>query len=68
MKRLSISFRTSTGGSRTYYFRDPSDSITAEVAQALGNSMIGCVVPADWQLDRAAVIDTTTNELFDLIE
>ena len=68
MKRLSISFRTSAGNSRTFNFRNPKDSLTAAEAQDLGNSMIGVVVPSDWQLDRAAVIDTNTNELFDLIQ
>ena len=68
MKRLTISFRTSSGTSRTFSFRNPKDGITADQVQALGNSMIGVIVPPDWQLDRAAVIDTQTNELFDLIQ
>ena len=68
MKRLNISFRTSAGTSRTYSFRDPKDGLTSQEAQDLGNSMIGSVVPSDWQLDRAAIVDTETNELFDLIQ
>ncbi len=68
MKTLRISFITSDGSSRTFVFRDPKDDVSAGDVQTLGNSMIGVIVPPNWQLDRAAVVDTTTNELFDLIE
>ena len=68
MKRLVISFRTSDNRTRTFTYRDPKDGVTADQVQDLGNAMIGTVVPSDWQLDRAAIINTETNELFDLIQ
>ena len=68
MKRLALSFRTSDGRTRTYYLNDPVDNIDSNAVQSLMNNWLGVIVPSDWQVDRAAVIDTTTNELFDLIE
>ena len=68
MKRLVMSFRTSEGRSRSIYLNDPVDNINATDVQNLMNSMLGVIFPSDWQVDRAAVIDTTTNELFDLIQ
>jgi hypothetical protein len=68
MKRLALSFRTSDGSTRTFYLNDPVDPIDASAVQTLMNHMLGVIVPSDWQVDRAAVIDTNTNELFDLIQ
>ena len=68
MKRLNMSFRTSDGRTRTYSLNDPVDNINATDVQNLMNSMLGVIVPSDWQVDRAAVVDTQTNELFDLIQ
>ena len=68
MKRLVMTFRTSDGRSRTYYLNDPVDNINPTDVQNLMNGMIGVIVPSDWQVDRAAVVDTQTNELFDLIQ
>ncbi len=68
MKTLRISFITSDGRSRTFVFRSPKDGVTADEVQQLGNAMKGTIVPPDWQLDRAAIVDTNTQELFDLIE
>ncbi len=67
MKRLRISFITSDGRTRTYSIPDPVDTITPEDAQTLMNLMLGAFVPSDWIIDRAAVVDTNTNELFDLV-
>ena len=67
MKRLAMSFRTSDGRTRTFYLNDPVDNLSADDVQNLMNAMLGVIVPSDWQVDRAAVIDTNTNELFDLI-
>ena len=68
MKRLVMSFRTSEGRSRSVYLNDPVDNINATDVQNLMNAMLGVIVPSDWQVDRAAVVDTQTNELFDLIQ
>ena len=68
MKRLNLSFRTSDGRTRTLSIPDPKDGVQASEVQDLMNSMIGSFVPSDWQVDRAAVVDTTTSELFDLIQ
>ena len=68
MKRLVMSFRTSEGRSRSIYLNDPVDNINATDVQNLMNAMLGVIVPSDWQVDRAAVVDTQTNELFDLIQ
>ncbi len=67
-KRLIMSFITSDGRSRNFQLQDPIDGISATDVQNLMNSMKGVIVPSDWQVDRAAVVDTTTNELFNLVE
>ena len=67
-KRLIMSFITSDGKTRSFYLQDPVDDINATQVQDVMNMMKGVIVPSDWQVDRAAVIDTNTNELFNLIE
>ncbi len=67
-KRLIMSFVTSDGRSRSFQLQDPVDNIQAADVQNVMNAMKGVIVPADWTVDRAAVVDTNTNELFNLVE
>ena len=67
-KRLIMSFITSEGKTRSFYIMDPKDGLTAQQVQDVMNSFKGVIVPSDWQVDRAAIIDTNTNELFNLVE
>ena len=67
-KRLIMSFITSDEKTRSFYLQDPVDNIQSTDVQNLMNAMKGVIVPSDWQVDRAAVIDTNTNELFNLVE
>ena len=67
-KRLIMSFITSDGKTKSFYLQDPVDPISASDVQNVMNAMKGVIVPSDWQVDRAAVIDTNTNELFNLVE
>ncbi|MCD6450474.1 MAG: DUF2922 domain-containing protein [Thermotogaceae bacterium] len=68
MKRLALTFRTPEGNSRTLYIPDPVDTLDATMVHSLMDAMIGTIVPADYQKDRAAVIDTQTQVFFDLIQ
>lgn len=67
-KRLMMSFVTSDGRSRSFQLQDPVDDIQAADVQNVMNAMKGVIVPSDWTVDRAAVVDTNTNELFNLVE
>ncbi len=67
-KRLIMSFVTSDGRSKSFYLQDPVENISATNVQNVMNAMKGVIVPSDWTVDRAAVIDTNTNELFNLVE
>ena len=68
-KRLLLTFRNTTiNKSRTVYIPDPKDDLTDAEAQDLMDAMVGVVFPSDYQKDRAAVVDTEVNELFDLIQ
>ena len=67
-KRLIMSFITSDNKTRSFYLQDPVDNIQSADVQNLMNAMKGVIVPSDWTVDRAAVIDTNTNELFNLVE
>ncbi len=67
-KRLIMSFVTSDGRSKSFHLQDPVENISATDVQNVMNAMKGVIVPSDWTVDRAAVIDTNTNELFNLVE
>ena len=67
-KRLIMSFVTSDGRSKSFRLQDPVENISATDVQNVMNAMKGVIVPSDWTVDRAAVIDTNTNELFNLVE
>ena len=67
-KRLALTFRTPEGRSRTLYIPDPKDDLDSLTVHQLMDAMIGSFVPSDYQKDRAAVIDTEVNVLFDLIQ
>ena len=67
-KRLALTFRTPEGKSRTLYIPDPKDDLDSREVHSLMDSMIGVIVPSDYQKDRAVVIDTEMNEFFDLIQ
>jgi len=68
VRRLVLSFRTSDGRTRNFFIQDVIENPDANAVKELMQAMIGSFVPSDWQVDRAAVINTDTNELFDLLQ
>ncbi len=68
MRRLVLSFRTPEGRTRSFFIQDVVENPDANAVQELMQAMLGSFVPSDWRVDRAAVVNTETNELFDLIQ
>ncbi len=60
-------FQNSEGRSRTINLNDPKDNLTEQEVQTFMNSAIGVFVPSDYQIDSAHIVDTTTQELFNLL-
>ncbi|HBT38790.1 MAG: DUF2922 domain-containing protein [Pseudothermotoga sp.] len=68
MKRLFLDFVNQADGTRRRItVPNPSDSLTSEqVAQAMDMLISLGAIPSGYVKDRAAIVETTTNEFFDL--
>ncbi|AEX85644.1 hypothetical protein XO10_06080 [Marinitoga sp. 1135] len=68
-KKLRMSFVNSTDGKRkTIYLNDPKADLTDTEVQNAMDSFVGVFIPSGYEKDSATIVDTTTNELFDLIQ
>ena len=70
MKRLFMDFvDPATGDRRRIILNSPKDGITSEEVQnVMENLIVYKVIPSSFQVDRAAIVETNTNEFFDLIQ
>ncbi|WGS63904.1 DUF2922 domain-containing protein [Marinitoga aeolica] len=67
-KKLRMSFVNTVDGKRkTIYLNDPKPDLTDTEVQNAMDSFIGVIVPTGYEKDNATIVDTTSNELFDLI-
>ena len=69
MKRLFLDFVNQTDGKRRrIVIPNPKETLTAEqVSQAMDSMISLGVVPEGYVKDRAAIVETSTNEFFNLI-
>jgi len=69
MKRLFLDFVNQTDGSRRrIVIPSPKANLTADqVSQAMDSMISLGVVPQGFVKDRAAIVETSTNEFFNLI-
>ncbi len=69
MKRLFLDFVDQTEGKRRRItIQAPKENITSqEVSQAMDMFITLGVVPNTYAKDRAAIVETTTNEFFNLL-
>jgi len=70
MKRLFMDFvNPETGDRRRITLNSPKENLTAEEVQNVMEDLIAYkVIPLSFQIDRAAIVETNTNEFFDLIQ
>lgn len=70
MKRLFMDFvNPQDGRRRRIVVQAPREDLTAEqVSQAMDQLITLGAVPSGYVKDRAAVVETTSNEFFDLIQ
>ncbi|MBM7560239.1 DUF2922 domain-containing protein [Marinitoga litoralis] len=67
-KKLRMTFVNTVDGKRkTIYLNDPRVDLTSTEVQSAMDSFVGVLVPAGYEKDNATIVDTTSNELFDLI-
>lgn len=69
MKRLFLDFVNQTDGKRRrIVIPNPKETLTGEqVSQAMDSMISLGVVPQGFVKDRAAIVETNTNEFFNLI-
>ncbi|KAF2958121.1 MAG: DUF2922 domain-containing protein [Pseudothermotoga sp.] len=69
MKRLFLDFVNQTEGKRRRItIQSPKENITSEqVSQAMDTLISLGVVPTGYVKDRAAIVETNTNEFFNLL-
>ena len=69
MKRLFLDFVNQTDGKRRrIVIPNPKETLTGEqVSQAMDSMISLGVVPEGFVKDRAAIVETSTNEFFNLI-
>jgi len=69
MKRLFLDFVNQTDGKRRrIVIPNPKETLTGEqVSQAMDSMISLGVVPQGYVKDRAAIVETSTNEFFNLI-
>ncbi|PVD17367.1 hypothetical protein V512_010630 [Mesotoga sp. Brook.08.105.5.1] len=69
MRNLSVRWYDSAAKkSKGFYIKEPKASLTqSEVETVMGNLITLKVIPSNYAVDYAAVIDTQKNELFNLI-
>lgn len=69
MKRLFLDFVDQTEGKRRRItIQAPKEDITSEqVSQAMDMFITLGVLPSTYVKDRAAIVETTTNEFFNLL-
>jgi len=69
MKRLFLDFVNQTDGKRRrIVIPNPKETLTGEqVSQAMDSMISLGVVPQGFVKDRAAIVETSTNEFFNLI-
>lgn len=69
MKRLFLDFVNQTDGKRRrIVIPNPKATLTSEqVSQAMDSMMSLGVVPEGYVKDRAAIVETNTNEFFNLL-
>ena len=69
MKRLQMKFYDPVEKkSKTLSIDGVIDTLTQAEVEPVMQSMIGVLVTADSQVDEAIIVETTTNEVFNLIE
>ncbi|SHF22833.1 Protein of unknown function [Marinitoga hydrogenitolerans DSM 16785] len=67
-RKLRMSFVNTVDGKRkTIYLNDPRTDLTETEVQNAMDTFVGVFIPTGYEKDNAAIVDTTTNELFDLI-
>ncbi|KAF2955568.1 DUF2922 domain-containing protein [Marinitoga sp. 38H-ov] len=67
-KKLRMTFVNTVDGKRkTIYLNDPRVGLTSTEVQSAMDSFVGVLVPVGYEKDNATIVDTTSNELFDLI-
>lgn len=68
MKRLQMKFYDPVEKkSKTLSIDGVLDTLTQAEVEPVMQSMIGVLVNADSQVDEAIIVETTTNEIFNLI-
>ncbi len=69
MRRLRMKFYDPTlGKSKTISVDGVLDTLTQEEIEPIMQSLVGVLVPATAQVDEAQIVETTTNEVFNLIQ
>ncbi|RAO98992.1 hypothetical protein PW5551_06415 [Petrotoga sp. 9PW.55.5.1] len=69
MRRLSMKFYDpNEQKSKTLSVDGVLETLTQAEVEPVMQSMIGVLVPATAQVDEASIIETTTNEIFNLIQ
>jgi hypothetical protein len=69
MRRLSMKFYDpNEQKSKTLSIDGVLETLTQAEVEPVMQSMIGVLVPATAQVDEASIIETTTNEIFNLIQ
>jgi len=69
VKRLFMDFVNPAGERRRITLNSPKENLTAETVQNVMEDLITYkVISSDFQIDRAAIVETNTNEFFDLIQ
>ncbi|PLV59340.1 DUF2922 domain-containing protein [Thermotoga sp. KOL6] len=69
MKRLYLDFYNEAEGKRRRItVADPIDGLTADQVQSAMQSLLDAKVLEGYAIDRAVVVETNSNEFFDLIQ
>ncbi|ACM22197.1 DUF2922 domain-containing protein [Thermotoga neapolitana] len=69
MKRLYLDFYNETENKRRRIIvNDPVEGLTAEQVQSAMQTLLDSKVLEGYAIDRAVVVETSSNEFFDLIQ
>ncbi|PNS00097.1 hypothetical protein X927_03565 [Petrotoga mexicana DSM 14811] len=69
MRRLRMKFYDSSEGkSKTLSIDGVLETLTQAEIEPVMQSLIGVLVPTTAQVDEAQIVETTTNEVFNLIQ
>ncbi|ABQ46321.1 MULTISPECIES: DUF2922 domain-containing protein [Thermotoga] len=69
MKRLYMDFYNEAEGKRRRIIvNSPADGLTADQVQAAMQTLLDSKVLEGYTIDRAVIVETNSNEFFDLIQ